>query len=77
MNKDNVFNDLTDELFGYLAQLGLRRTSAELDSDEGQIDYESAYNGMVHLARHAHSECLKVREEMLSKNGAQDQGEEK
>lgn len=34
--------------------------------DHTATDYQVLYDGMVKFARHAHSECMKVRESMLS-----------
>ena len=63
---DAVFNALTDNLFGFLAQIGLRRNSAELKSDDGEVDYRKAYDAVIALARKGHSECLEIREAMLA-----------
>lgn len=61
-----VFSELTDNLFGYLAQIGLRRTSSEFELEDGDIDYKQQYNAVINLARKAHEECESIRSRILS-----------
>lgn len=61
LREDQKFNDLTDSLFGYLAQIGLRRNSAELARDEGKVNYQQAYDAIISLARKGHEECMSIR----------------
>jgi hypothetical protein len=58
---------LTDNLFGYLAQIGLHRTSLEMGEDaEEDMDFREAYDALIARAREGHEECVKIRNALLA-----------
>lgn len=73
---DIAFNDLTDNLFGYLAQIALKKTSLDMGEEyEECADFRELYDNLIELARKGHRDCEIIRQSILSKAPTKDKAE--